>query len=184
MLAPGRVAAQDPELRVIIENIDTGRYPYIGVCFRVLDTNITSEFRDPTDSDINFVDFMSNGTCFGTGSDDSTCRLFDLRSYSQLASFENDKILCGITSVSFSASGRLLFAGYDDFNCYAWDTLSGTDKCAYNIQKHQNRVSCLGVNTNGHALCTGSWDTQLLVRAGWRHMWAGVGSMRSAHGAL
>jgi len=116
------------------------------------------------ESDINAVDFMSSGTCFGTGSDDSTCRLFDLRSYSELAVFENEKILCGITSVSFSSSGRLLFAGYDDFNCYAWDMLDSTDKYAYNIMKHQNRVSCLGVNTNGHALCTGSWDTQLLVR--------------------
>lgn len=117
------------------------------------------------DSDINAVDFMSSGTCFGTGSDDSTCRLFDLRSYTQLASFDNEKILCGITSVAFSASGRLLFAGYDDFNCFAWDVLSPSDKWAYHIQRHQNRVSCLGVNTDGHALCTGSWDTQLLVWA-------------------
>lgn len=116
-------------------------------------------------SDINAVDFMSSGTCFGTGSDDSTCRLFDLRSYHQLAQFENGGIMCGITSVSFSASGRLLFAGYDDFNAHAWDILGKHDKSAYHIQKHQNRVSCLGVNSNGHALCTGSWDTQLLVWA-------------------
>lgn len=45
------------------------------------------------------------------GSDDSTCRLFDLRSYGPLNVFGNDKILWGITSVAFSLSGRLLFAG-------------------------------------------------------------------------
>lgn len=117
-------------------------------------------------SDINAVDFMSNGTCFGTGSDDSTCRLFDLRSYSQLAEFQTVSITCGITSVSFSSSGRLLFAGYDDFHCYAWDVLaSDPSKHAYNIQKHHNRVSCLGVCPSGHALCTGSWDTTLMVWA-------------------
>lgn len=117
------------------------------------------------DSDINFVHFLSNGRCFGTGSDDSTCRLFDMRSYAQLNEFQNDKILCGITSVAFSASGRLLFAGYDDYNCYAWDTLSVSNAPVYQIQKHTNRVSCLGVNQTGQALCTGSWDTSLMIWA-------------------
>lgn len=31
--------------------------------------------------------------------------------------FQNEQVLCGITSVAFSVSGRLLFAGYDDFEC-------------------------------------------------------------------
>uniref|UniRef100_A0A7S1CC86 Guanine nucleotide-binding protein subunit beta n=1 Tax=Bicosoecida sp. CB-2014 TaxID=1486930 RepID=A0A7S1CC86_9STRA len=117
------------------------------------------------ESDINAVHFMSNGTCFGTGSDDSTCRLFDMRSYAQLNEFQNDKILCGITSVAFSQSGRLLFAGYDDYNCYAWDALSVSNSPVFQIQKHTNRVSCLGVNTSGQALCTGSWDTSLMIWA-------------------
>lgn len=117
------------------------------------------------ESDINAVNFLSNGTCFGTGSDDSTCRLFDMRAYAQLNEFQNEKILCGITSVAFSSSGRLLFAGYDDYNCYAWDTLSVSNSPVFQIQKHTNRVSCLGVNETGQALCTGSWDTSLMVWA-------------------
>ena len=28
---------------------------------------------------------------------------------------------------------------------------------------HENKISCLGVNPNGTALCTGSWDTLLKV---------------------
>merc|ERR1711998_501794 len=75
------------------------------------------------ESDINSVHFFPDGRAFGTGSDDSSCRLFDLRCYGEVNNFGNDKILCGITSVAFSASGRLLFAGYDDYNCYVWDTL-------------------------------------------------------------
>jgi guanine nucleotide-binding protein G(I)/G(S)/G(T) subunit beta-1 len=116
------------------------------------------------ESDINSVHFFPSGNAFGTGSDDSSCRLFDLRSYAEVNTFGNDKILCGITSVSFSKSGRLLFAGYDDYNCYVWDCLGGQQNHVYQLAGHENRVSCLGVNSTGQALCTGSWDTLLKVR--------------------
>jgi len=111
------------------------------------------------ESDINFVSFFPNGNAFGTGSDDASCRLFDIRSYSELIQYTHDKILCGITSVAFSISGRFLFAGYDDFNCYVWDTLTGKQVAV--LAGHDNRVSCLGVSSDGQALCTGSWDSFL-----------------------
>ncbi|KAG1683540.1 hypothetical protein DVH05_003685 [Phytophthora capsici] len=117
------------------------------------------------ESDINSVDFFPSGNALGTGSDDSSCRLFDLRAYGELNNFSNDKILCGITSVSFSKSGRFLFAGYDDYNCYCWDVLSTTGAHIYQLAGHENRVSCLGVNPAGQALCTGSWDTLLKIWA-------------------
>jgi guanine nucleotide-binding protein G(I)/G(S)/G(T) subunit beta-1 len=96
-----------------------------------------------------------------TGSDDSTCRLFDLRADRQINQYSSDNITCGVTSVAFSGSGRLLFAGYDDFNCSVWDVLKG-DRVGI-LAGHENRVSCLGVNNDGTALCTGSWDTTLKV---------------------
>ncbi|CAM9514222.1 unnamed protein product, partial [Choristocarpus tenellus] len=74
-------------------------------------------------------------------------------------------ILCGITSVAFSRSGRLLFAGYDDYNCYVWDVTNDTGIPTYQLAGHENRVSCLGVNPKGEALCTGSWDTLLKIWA-------------------
>uniref|UniRef100_A0AAV1UVU6 Guanine nucleotide-binding protein subunit beta n=1 Tax=Peronospora matthiolae TaxID=2874970 RepID=A0AAV1UVU6_9STRA len=117
------------------------------------------------ESDINSVDFFPSGNALGTGSDDSSCRLFDLRAYGELNNFSNDKILCGITSVSFSKSGRFLFAGYDDYNCYCWDVLSTTGMHVYQLAGHENRVSCLGVDPKGQALCTGSWDTLLKIWA-------------------
>ena len=67
--------------------------------------------------------FFPNGNAFATGSDDATCRLFDLRADQELMTYSHDNIICGITSVSFSKSGRLLLAGYDDFNCNVWDAL-------------------------------------------------------------
>jgi len=117
------------------------------------------------ESDINSVSMFPDGHAFGTGSDDSSCRLFDMRCYGEVNQFGNDKILCGITSVAFSKSGRLLFAGYDDYNCYVWDIFSATANPAFSLMGHENRVSCLAVNPSGEALCTGSWDTLLKVWA-------------------
>ena len=69
------------------------------------------------------VQFFPNGYAFATGSDDATCRLFDIRADQELAMYSHDNIICGITSVAFSKSGRLLLAGYDDFNCNVWDAM-------------------------------------------------------------
>lgn len=70
-----------------------------------------------------FLQFFPNGQAFATGSDDATCRLFDIRADQELAMYSHDNIICGITSVAFSRSGRLLLAGYDDFNCNVWDSM-------------------------------------------------------------
>ena len=113
------------------------------------------------ESDINAVQFFPSGDAFGTGSDDASARLFDLRADRELNQYTSDSILCGITSIAFSASGRLLFAGYDDFNCNVWDVLKG-DRVGV-LQGHDNRVSCLGVSNDGISLCTGSWDALLKV---------------------
>mmetsp|Transcript_26761 Transcript_26761/g.54545 ORF Transcript_26761/g.54545 Transcript_26761/m.54545 type:complete len:344 (-) Transcript_26761:143-1174(-) len=120
------------------------------------------------ESDINSVAFFPDGKAFGTASDDSSCRLFDLRSHNQINEFTTDRIVCGITSVAFSSSGALLFAGYDDFQAMVWDsTASPGDEAAalQQLTSHENRVSCLGTQERGQALCSGSWDTTLRVWA-------------------
>jgi guanine nucleotide-binding protein G(I)/G(S)/G(T) subunit beta-1 len=116
-------------------------------------------------SDINAVSLFSDGFAVGTGSDDSTCRFFDLRACEQIIEFKNDGVLCGITSVTFSQSGRILFAGYDDYNCLGWDVLGSTSQHAIQLTGHENRVSCIGLSPDGDALCTGSWDTYLKIWA-------------------
>ena len=122
------------------------------------------------ESDINSVSFFPSGRGFGTGSDDSTCRIFDIRAYGEVNCFRHEKVVCGITSVDFSKSGRLMFAAYDDNNIRVWDSFSSTDHGANQVatlNAHENRVSCLGINhsksstESGTCLCTGSWDTFL-----------------------
>jgi guanine nucleotide-binding protein G(I)/G(S)/G(T) subunit beta-1 len=107
--------------------------------------------------------FFPNGNAIGSGSDDGSCRLFDLRADRELNTYSNESIIYGVTSVAFSKSGRLLFAGYDDFSSHVWDTLKG-DRVGI-LTGHENRVSCLGVSNDGMALCTGSWDSYLKIWA-------------------
>lgn len=117
------------------------------------------------ESDINSVSMFPDGKAIATGSDDSSCRLFDMRSCGQICEFRNELIFGGITSVAFSNSGRILYAGYDDHNCLGWDVLGSQEKEAYKLSGHENRVSCVGVAPSGEAVCTGSWDTYLRVWA-------------------
>lgn len=117
------------------------------------------------ESDVNSVSLFPDGRAFVSGSDDSSCRLFDMRAYRQLNRYFSDSFLCGVTSVDFSATGRILFAGYDDYICHGWDTQLGVVTNATGLSGHENRVSCLGVCSDGRALCTGSWDTMLKVWA-------------------
>ncbi len=118
------------------------------------------------EGDINAIRFMANGLSFGTGSDDSSVKIFDLRSYARVNEMVCDSVVCGVTSLDFSASGRIVFAGYDNCHCYGWDTLAeNAAEPVYSLVGHTNRVSCVGVNATGQALCTGSWDTELAVWA-------------------
>ena len=78
--------------------------------------------------DVNTVKFFPDGHRFGTGSEDGTCRLYDIRTGHQLQVYQpqGDGESLPVTSIAFSASGRLLFAGYANNNtCYVWDTFLG-----------------------------------------------------------
>ncbi|KAG5526622.1 hypothetical protein RHGRI_032779 [Rhododendron griersonianum] len=124
------------------------------------------------EGDVNAVKFFPDGNRFGTGSNDGTCRLFDIRTghqlqvYSQQNGDNDDR---HVTSIAFSTSGRLLFAGYSNGDCYVWDTLLA--KVVLNLgslqNSHEGRISCLGLSSDGSALCTGSWDTNLKEAGDW-----------------
>lgn len=118
-------------------------------------------FLPSTNHELHHYRFFPDGGAFATGSDDASCRLFDMRADREMNIYANNNILCGVTSVAFSGSGRLLFAGYEDYNVNVWDVLKGERVGV--LAGHENRVSCLGVSADGMALCTGSWDSVLKV---------------------
>ena len=106
--------------------------------------------------------YFPDGRVVGTGSDDSTCRLFDLRADCELNSYGDTDIVSGVTAIGFSHSGRLLFASYEDKGCFAWDVLKGTKAASL---PHDARVSCMGVTGDGYAVATGAWDALVRVWA-------------------
>lgn len=78
------------------------------------------------EGDVNSVKFFPDGNRFGTGSDDGTCRLFDIRTGHQLQVYpqqQGDNNAANVTSIAFSVSGRLLFASYSNGDVFVWDTL-------------------------------------------------------------
>ncbi|XP_013392946.1 guanine nucleotide-binding protein subunit beta-5 [Lingula anatina] len=115
------------------------------------------------ESDINSVRFHPSGDAFATGSDDATCRLFDLRADREVNVYRKESIIFGWNSVDFSVSGRLLFGGSNDYTVNVWDSLKALRLSV--LYGHENRVSCLGVSPDGTALCTGSWDFTLRIWA-------------------
>jgi len=116
------------------------------------------------EADINSVEWFADGHAFASGSDDSTLKLFDKRAYRQLNNYGKEKFMSGVTSLCFSKSGKYLFGGYDDQPFAAvWDTLSTC--CTQTFPNLVKRVSCVGLQANGYALCTGSWDYNLRIWA-------------------
>ncbi|KAK9136359.1 hypothetical protein Syun_015689 [Stephania yunnanensis] len=122
------------------------------------------------EGDVNTVKFFPDGQQFGTGSDDGTCKLFDIRTGHQLQAYYQelgDADVPTVTSIAFSVSGRLLFVGYSNRNCYIWDTIMA--KVVLDLgslqNSHDDRVSCLALSADGSALCTGSWDRNLKIWA-------------------
>ena len=112
-------------------------------------------------SDVNAVTLFPSMKAFATASDDASCRLFDIRSDQEVITYFDESCAIPSTSVAVSKSGRLLFAGYEDFNSYVWDVLTG--ERAGTLAGHEGVVSCLGINPDGTAIATGSWDTSIQV---------------------
>lgn len=130
------------------------------------DKSLVGTFRGHN-ADINAVQWFPDFKAFGTGSDDSYLRLFDQRAYRQLNSYTDDTAICGITSLCFSKSGKYLFAGYDDNPfCLVWNTTRAqVVQRLTGIGNLSTRVSCIGMQGDGKAFCTGSWDNLLRVWA-------------------
>lgn len=110
--------------------------------------------------DINSISFFPSDRAFVTGSDDNSCKLYDMRSDQAVATYTQLNLNYGIAAVSFSRSGRLLFVACD-FDVLIWDTLKSLKVGI--LSGHEARVSCLGVNSDGNAVCSGSWDAKLKI---------------------
>lgn len=129
----------------------------------VWDTRTTTPVQSFADHarDVNSVDFHPDGAAFATGSDDATCRLFDLRANRELATYAHGTISTGVTSVAFSKSGRILISAYEDNHAQLWDTLR-VERVGV-VNGHDARISSVRVSPAGNSIATGGWDAKVLV---------------------
>lgn len=110
--------------------------------------------------DFNCAAFLSTGSQFITGSSDSAVRLYDVRTGGILhryrrAEGENQEV----GAVCASLSGRYIYGAFEDATVKVWDSLSESSVGA--LAGHENRVDCMEMAPNGHAIVTGSWDKEL-----------------------
>eukprot|EP01084_Bolivina_argentea_P239320 402272_1 len=118
------------------------------------------------DSDVNAVKWFPDNNAFLSGSEDSTVKLWDLRSMQQLNEYRDrhkspDDL--SVTSIDCSKSGYYVIAGFDESPCcMIWNVMTSRMELNDDRQKqlvHPSRVSCLQVSPKGNSIATGSWDT-------------------------
>ena len=71
------------------------------------------QYFEGHESDINSVKYHPSGDAVGTGSDDASCRLFDLRADREIAKYTKESILFGVNAIDFSTSGAFLLLSRD-----------------------------------------------------------------------
>lgn len=113
-------------------------------------------------SDINTLKFLPSGDSFISGSDDSTCRLNDLRCDQELQVYRNDSIIFGVSSIDTTLSGRVFFAAHDDSTINAWDLLHGKRVANY-LNFHDDKVTRLRLCPDGFTVATSSWDKSIKI---------------------
>lgn len=147
----------------------------------VWDTRIPMSVRKfPIDSgcDPSAVKFFPDGYSFAVGSDDSTIKLFDLRSDGKLADYDafvgSSKVdsasesiqgsfdTPGVVSLDFSCSGRLMLVSYSDWpTVVVRDTLTGS--ILGRLEGHGGVVEDVRVSPDGVAVATASRDESVRI---------------------
>ncbi|KAF3839259.1 hypothetical protein F7725_017976 [Dissostichus mawsoni] len=134
---------------------------YLSCCRFLSDTEIITSSGDCTCVLWDIETGTQKMVFAGHQGDAMSLGLYDLRADQELLTYQDPSIMCGVTSLAPSKSGRLLLAGHDDFNVNIWDMLKAERVGV--LAGHDNRVSCIGVSSDGMACCTGSWDSFLKI---------------------
>lgn len=139
----------------------TGGYDGIAKVWDIRSKSCTHTFQ-AHEGEIHDAAFFPSGMAFGTGSEDYTCCLFDLRADQKLVSYDDENESQGpVFGIDFSKGGRLLFTACDDGTVRLWDTLKATFVGA--LYGHTANVSGVAVSPDGKAIATCSYDATVKI---------------------
>jgi len=113
------------------------------------------------ESDVKMVKFMWDGRGIVSCSDDMTCQFVDLRSFTMINRYSNDKIKKDLNAVAVSKTGKFIFAACSDGFTYCFDTLSTLN--LRTLGEHDDQVTTVAVSPNGATLLTSSSDWTVKV---------------------
>lgn len=111
-------------------------------------------------SDVNCVTWHTNSLYLATGSDDTTVRLWDLRSARKVRAFRN--ACAPISCIDIApTTGSLIAAGTENGTIHVWD-ISSSKPLAI-LQGHRGAVHSLSLSADGTALVSGGADCAVRV---------------------
>jgi len=111
------------------------------------------------------VNYFPSAMALAASSEDSTVRVFDVRSCGALGVYGDEAMPCAATDVVFSKSGTLLFASYENGYVVCWEPLSA-DGYLHDLVGHGTEaVSCLALNPEGQALASAGHDKKICIWA-------------------
>jgi len=118
------------------------------------------------EGDVNTAEWFPDGQAIGTGGEDGSCKLFDLRNESDV--FLN-AMKCpggsgegvGVKSLAFSNTGRVLFAGHEDGVIYGWDLQR--EHIVHTMAGHSSTVTSIDISADGSDLASCSFDSTVAI---------------------